>query len=211
MQKKLTFAAAAGSARGVAKWLAAGADPIDSQALLAAVRNGHLEVVKLLLPVSDPKVNDSIALRAAVSYGNPVIVALLLPASDPKAVNSESIRRAAAHGRVDIVKLLLPLCDPGAVNSKALRWAAAGGHADVVRVLLPLCDPAPLLLDNIFMLSRAGDMLLSVMPGATAQTYMDAHPDVDFPRTRALISAKALADRGPPGQCNKHVNKRSRV
>ncbi len=54
-----------------------------SYAFRWAARNGHTEIVKVLLPVSDPEVRDSDALRwAAAKYGYKEIVKSLLPISN---------------------------------------------------------------------------------------------------------------------------------
>jgi ankyrin repeat protein len=47
-----------------------------------ATRNNHIEIVKLLIPLSNPKNYDSLALQWAVEYGYVEIVKLLLPVSD---------------------------------------------------------------------------------------------------------------------------------
>lgn len=51
-----------------------------------AVCRGHQEIVEMLIPVSDPKVNASDALRLAVKYkGMEGIIKLLIPVSDVEA------------------------------------------------------------------------------------------------------------------------------
>jgi ankyrin repeat protein len=51
-----------------------------------AATKGHLEIVKLLIPVSDPKAGGSYALRLAAENGHLEIVKLLIPVSDPEVV-----------------------------------------------------------------------------------------------------------------------------
>ncbi len=123
--------------------LEAGADSKagNSYALRCAAKNGHLEVVELLLPVSDPKANDSWALRMAAQSGHLEIVKLLLPVSDPKTYDSSALQRASENDHLEIVKLLLPVSDPQAVSSLALRLAAQNGHLEIVKLLLPVSDP----------------------------------------------------------------------
>ena len=58
-----------------------------SQALRWAAYGGHTEIVKLLIPVSDPNAFESQALRYAAYRGHTEIVKLLIPVSDPKVVN----------------------------------------------------------------------------------------------------------------------------
>jgi len=88
----------------------------DSEAFCFAALNGHLEMVKFLLPHSDPTALDSQALRWAAANGHLEIVKLLLPHSNPKAKNSEAFRWAAKHGHLEVVKLLLPHTDPEVVR-----------------------------------------------------------------------------------------------
>ena len=62
-----------------------------SSALEWAAKNGHKEIVELLIPVSDPKAYDSCALRWAAEKGHKEIVELLIPVSDPAVV--EALRK----------------------------------------------------------------------------------------------------------------------
>ena len=77
-----------------------------SWALRWAAANGHLEIIKLLLPVSDPRANDSQALRGAAANGHLEIVKLLLPVSDPKANDSEALQAAALKGHLEIGRVI---------------------------------------------------------------------------------------------------------
>jgi ankyrin repeat protein len=90
----------------------AGARDDESRALSEAAERGHLECVRLLIPVSDPLADGSRALS-----------------------------EAAENGHVECVRLLIPVSDPLARDSVALRWAAVKGHADCVALLLPASDP----------------------------------------------------------------------
>jgi len=121
-------------------------------ALKYAAYNGHVEIVKLLIPVSNPKANNSEALRYAAEYGHTEVVKLLIPVSDPKANNSIALRWAARNNRIEIVKLLIPVSDPKTCNSEALRNAAENGHIEIVKLLIPVSDPKA---DNSIALRRA--------------------------------------------------------
>ena len=112
-----------------------------SAALRLAAESGHIEVVKLLIPVSDPKAQDSHALRWAAHNGNVELVKLLIPLSDPKALDSYALRNAAYNGHVEVVKLLIPVSDQKARDSWALRNAVYNGHTEVVKMLIPVSDP----------------------------------------------------------------------
>lgn len=127
----------------ITKLLLPMSDPKDhvSEALRYAAMDGHLEIVKLLLPVSDPKAFNSFALRWAAMNGHLEIVKLLIPVSDPKDRGSSALKWAAENGHLEIVKLLIPVSDPKAENSRALRWAAQYRHMEIVELLIPVSDP----------------------------------------------------------------------
>ena len=112
-----------------------------SWALLAATRNGHTECVKLLISVSDPKADDSFALLVAAMHGHTDIVELLIPVSDPKAYGSLALHWGARNDHTECVKLLIPVSDPKALNSGALQAAALNGHNDIVDMLWNISDP----------------------------------------------------------------------
>ena len=67
------------------------------------------EIVKLLIPVSDPKVKDNCALYTAARNGYIDIVKLLIPVSNPKIENNYALRYVAEKGYTEIVKLLMPI------------------------------------------------------------------------------------------------------
>lgn len=111
-----------------------------SKALRSAAENGHVDVVKVLLPLSDPKAASPSALRLAAENDHVEVVKVLLPFSDPKARSSCALRHAAENGSVEVVKVLLPLSDPRVWSSPALWSAAKRGHAEVVKALIPFAD-----------------------------------------------------------------------
>lgn len=73
-----------GNLHDVEKWIAAGVNPLlsDSLGLRWAARENHTQVVKFLLPHSDPKAYYSEALRSALSYQNKELIDLLWDCSD---------------------------------------------------------------------------------------------------------------------------------
>jgi ankyrin repeat protein len=117
----------------------------SSLALSAAVRNGHLDVVEVLLEHrgTDPTFDDCQALRWAALRGFEQIVRLLLAltgerAVDPRALDDECIRFAALNGHLGVVCALLAdgRCDPAALDNYAIRAAARLGHLEIVHALL---------------------------------------------------------------------------
>lgn len=89
----------------------------------------------------NPKAGKSFSLCWAAEGGHLECVKLLIPVSDPKAADSQALCRAADNGHAECVKLLIPVSDPRADNSGALRLAVLSGHMDCVKLLLPVSDP----------------------------------------------------------------------
>lgn len=77
---------------------------------------GNVELVRLLIPLTNPKEHDSWPLRVAAGMGRTTCVKLLIPVSDPTAFYSQAIRDAADNGHYDVVKLLIPHSDPEIVE-----------------------------------------------------------------------------------------------
>lgn len=73
-----------GNLEDVKQWISAGVDPLlsESLGLRWAARENHTEVVKYLVPHSDPTAYYSEALRAALSYKNEELIDLLWDFSD---------------------------------------------------------------------------------------------------------------------------------
>ena len=114
----------------------------NNWAIRAASRQGHTEVVKLLLadPRVDPATWDNFAIIYASEYGHTDVIKLLLadPRVDPATDNNLPFRRASKNGHTEIVKLLLadPRVDPVTDDNCAIRMASSYGHAEVVKLLL---------------------------------------------------------------------------
>ena len=113
-----------------------------NHAIRYASRNGHLEVVKLLLQDKrvDPSAGDNYAIRKASENGHLEVVKLLLQDEkvDPSAGNNEAIRYASTHNHPEVVKLLLQdkRVDPSAEYNYAIIRASQEGHHEVVKLLL---------------------------------------------------------------------------
>lgn len=108
----------------------------ENVALCLAAKNGHTECVKLLLPVSTPILSNSIgALRLAAEHGHAQCVQLLV--SNCTDTNATALLSASLHGHWECVKILLPFADPETLGP-SLEAAARGGHAECVKLLLPV-------------------------------------------------------------------------
>lgn len=132
-----------GDHEGVAIILGRRAHPrlSDSEPLCWAAAEGHVECVKLLIPVSDPKARDSLALSMAADQGHVECVKLLMPVSDPTAENSIALRSAAQNGHAECVAALLTASDANDLDLQALHAAVKNGHVDCVKLLIPASIP----------------------------------------------------------------------
>src|SRR5437867_3024831 len=115
--------------------------------LLVAARNGHAEIVRLLIahgaPPDSANAMGETALYLAAEYGHDDVIKALIAAHasvDARAKgNLTPLDVATMYGRFGAVKLLLAA---GADANRemegygALHSAAAGGHGDVVRLLI---------------------------------------------------------------------------
>lgn len=87
----------------------------DAQALLMAVKFGHLACVKFLWNRSIPSLNKrgDLALVYAAMFGQKKIVEYILEkGADPKYKGSMALFKAVLEGKHDIVQLLYPLSEP---------------------------------------------------------------------------------------------------
>ena len=114
----------------------------NTELLVTAAREGNVDEVRRLIPLSDPKADGNFALRLAAEHAHADCVTLLIPVSDPKAHDSEALRRTAQFGHTECVKLLIPVSDPKAHDSAALQWVAYYRHTDCVDLLYPVSDVA---------------------------------------------------------------------
>ena len=100
-----------------------------------ASRDGHTEIVKLLLAANKPCTTK--ALNFASYYGYTEIVKLLLAENKP--CTDDALDYASAVGHVEIVKLLLAANKPCTVW--ALDQASHKGYIEIVRLLLAANKP----------------------------------------------------------------------
>lgn len=126
--------------------------------LVTAAKRGQLNVVRLLIPMSNPKANHSRALYSAAAAGQVHVVSELIPVSDPLAADSDALRMAACNGHLDVVQALIRVCDPKADDSAALRLAAQNGHLAIVCKLIPLSDPSANESEALRVASRNGHL-----------------------------------------------------
>jgi ankyrin repeat protein len=129
-----------------------GADPslCDNVAIRMASKNGHAEVVHLLMRsrLVDSSDQNNLCIQWACNNGHVQVVRLLLrdPRVDPSVNNNQCIKKASENGHYKVVQTLLydPRVDPSAEDNYAIGLASYNGHVEVVRLLLldPRVDPA---------------------------------------------------------------------
>ncbi|KAI9205084.1 ankyrin repeat-containing domain protein [Polychytrium aggregatum] len=110
-----------------------------SNVLLQAVRQGHEQIVRLLIESGvDFRAGDDAPFRLACENGHVELVRLLIGLGcDVQAAGNQALRVAAAKGRDQILRLLLESgADINAAHGEALRTAAKMGHVAVVQMLL---------------------------------------------------------------------------
>ena len=92
-----------------------------------------MDINKLNEKLADSK---EAALRWASRNGHTEIVKLLLEAgADVHAKNDGPLRLASENGHTEVVKLLLDAGTNFHADNKALRWARRKGHTEVVKLL----------------------------------------------------------------------------
>jgi ankyrin repeat protein len=107
--------------------------------IIFASRNGHIEVVKLLIGAgADVTADDNEAIRFASENGHIEVVKLLIGAgADVTADDNEAIRFASENGHIEVVKLLIDNgADVTADDNYAIRYASRNGHIEIVKLLI---------------------------------------------------------------------------
>ena len=178
-----------------------------STPLMAAAREGHLDVIRLLLgagaPVDATDALGSSALALAARHGQGAAAALLLGAGaahDLAAAGGVApLHSAALEGHLGATRVLLEAgADPVAASadgSTPLYYAAAYGHAEVARCLLEeapagrgaLADPAVLATAALYGHPRVVALLLE--KGARADS---CHEGL-YPASYALAAGDAAS------------------
>lgn len=117
-----------------------------NKALISAAEEGHVDIVRLLLPRADnsdvrlgssnhPFGGINSALVHASSANSAAIVELLLPGADQRGANLALMFAINEHVHQDIVRILLPRADLRGIN-EALRQAVGNGHLPIVEMLV---------------------------------------------------------------------------
>lgn len=140
MTAELFNAVQTGNVNLVAKLSAHDTLTNNSEALVHAATWGKTDCVKLLIPISDPRVDDSLALRLAARYGHAECVKLLIPVSNCSADDNQALRTAAYGGYVQCVALLIPVSDHDNKEYSALAGALEGKQWECAELLYDMSD-----------------------------------------------------------------------
>lgn len=109
----------------------------NQEQLVAAAKEGNLNEVVRLIPLTDPQRDYSEALAQAARHGHVDCVQALIPVSDPHADNSFALWIAACLGHSDCVAQLIGVSGVKDGACRALYVAARNGHLECIRLLVP--------------------------------------------------------------------------
>lgn len=104
---------------------------------LVASFNGHLDIVKYLLPLTDPTLYPRGVVTAANGGYLDVVKYLASQGIDVHDDDDEALIFASREGHLDIVKYLVEEQNANvhADDDRAIKWAAENNHQDVVNYL----------------------------------------------------------------------------
>lgn len=183
LDQDLLVSATSGSLADMHRLLLAGADPLFERSLAVskAALRGHVECVKLLIPISG--MGESSAVSLAAAHGHVECVELLAPVSDSKA-NALAMCWSAQNGHFECARILAPLADLDGDYSHDLRVAAYHGNIEAIKILAPFCnlsaDPEPFRVAMDAGQADAVALFLSLAPTLIELINLD----VDLPKAR---------------------------
>ena len=149
----LSACARNGDLNGVREHLAQSPQCEWDKALVGAASAGYQDIVQYLVEQgADPNYLDGAALTNAAAEGHVEIVALLLPVSDLQTNNGNALASAAFRGKVTCLEFLLTYVDARTNNHQALIDALKGlgvfndiNNQKCIDLLLPKSDVAAVL------------------------------------------------------------------
>lgn len=143
---RIVEAAICGDALLMGALLSQRPDPHSDEplALQLAARNGHADVIRILIPFSQPSFDNSIALVLAAEYGHVDCLALLMSVSFEQRQLFRALCRALLHGHAECARILLPIANPQPQAQDLLGLAMTGSPSCVATLLAhpgvrPLC------------------------------------------------------------------------
>ena len=157
----------------------------NSELLFTAAREGYLDIVKLLAPLSKPhKGYESVLVEAAVR-GHLDVIEFLLPISNLDHDNLQDKKLfplffAAAYGHVSVLRLLLPFFEDNQVMiNSSLAGAAERGQRDALLFLLPLSDPKANFSNVLFKAAQSDqfEMIDLLYPVSSGEDVLRMYKD----------------------------------
>lgn len=112
----------------------------DMNALDAAATRGHLECVKLLIDLFDPKKTQSFPLQMAAANGHVECVKFLISLSDPLSFDM-CLRKTIGPKPNPCFAVMLGVANPAHDDSLPLRLACEYGNQEMFDALYPLSNP----------------------------------------------------------------------
>ena len=139
----LVVAATNGDVEQVRAWLEV-ANPAadDYLPLFRAIRHGHMDCVKELIPVSNITHNIERAVLLAARWKEFECLKMLLEYTTPSTQLHEALAISAHNNDCACLELLWTHTDAKFNNSYALRAAVANRSLDAFDILLPVSDPS---------------------------------------------------------------------
>lgn len=115
---------------------------LSNSPLCEAARGGHVECVKLLIPISPSLVVNEhrSPITIAAEQGHTECVQLLIPTSE-ESWRHHALCMAVAWGQVDCVKLLIGACNPKEGKSLPLQLAVEYNKHECLELLYDVSDP----------------------------------------------------------------------
>lgn len=112
----------------------------DQHTIMAAVNSNNIETVQQFLPQAGITWNADDVFAFACQKGRIDIIKLLLGVSDPNADHGKALQHAVGGRHYDVVKLILPHCDATLLRSEALQLSVIGGEKEIFELLHPYSD-----------------------------------------------------------------------
>ena len=111
----------------------------NTELLIRAAQEGDTNEVQRLIPLSAPKEQHSQALLQAVRKIHVDCIKVLIPVSNPKDYN-DLFLEAVKVGHEPSIELLMAVADPKFNDSEALFWSTEMRNSDIIDMLIDVSD-----------------------------------------------------------------------
>jgi ankyrin repeat protein len=117
---------------------------VSNTAFCEACREGHIDIVRLLIDTIDPEFVLTYPLSDAAKRGHTDIVQLFIDTAahcEMISLNRDAMQNACSFGHVNVVRLLLTVIDMDTEQVRnVFQIACVNGHIEVARLLFSLID-----------------------------------------------------------------------